>query len=187
MFWIFNLLESRKIDPFERKLLEVNSPPMREDYPEGQLSAKNLVKWNGNGFYTIEKPNASFEFHFLYQSITFTKYKVLSRGGSRQCSPHGHVLEGSKDGINYDTIHVFPYDLCNATNCLKKIEKTFELKTTHHYRFIRMTQHMGECGGVFQNFGLTSIDFYGFFGSYKQTSTKIYKLLCPIFLSIFMK
>ena len=134
--------------------------------------------------YTEEKVNASVTFEFLHKTPSIKKYKVLSRGDG-DCSPSGHILEGSMDGSHYDSIHLYPFDLCGEMKCMKKANITFNLERIYKYSYIRMVQYKGECNLQYNNFGLTSIDFYGTFKDFTENSRTI-NIPIHIFLSIFL-
>ena len=179
MPWIFHLFEEKGIDPIDAGYITITSPPMRAT----MYSLKSLVKWDQQGIYTIAVQNSSFDIHFLKTPPIIHQYKVLSRGNNN-CSPSGHTLEGSNDGLQYETMHIYPFDLCGATSCSTKTLKTFELNNTYQFKHVRMVQYKGECDSGFQYFGLTSIDFYGSF--YHPTIQSILIKTKVCFVSFFI-
>ena len=185
MYWIFNYLQKVGIDPIKDGVVNITSTPMRSSSAFPKISANYLVIWDGFGMYTIEKENASVFFNFA--KIPFIKqYKLLSRGDD-DCSPSGHVLEGSNDGKKYNSIHIFPYSLCGGSTCSQKTERKFDLNLTYSYKYYRIVQYKGECDSTFLYFGLTSVDFYGSFLPITWQKTSI-NLRSPLFsVFVFLK
>ena len=159
-FWIFDSYTKRKIDPFRRNLLAVNTSELREE----RYNPENLIKWGSGGVYLKAQKNPFFEFTFLKYPVYITKYKMLPKHGEILCSPYGLALEASMDGISYTTLHSIEDHLCGDMKCLTAMTKEYNV-SNYIAKYIKLTQYGGECNTPDSHFGMNSIDFYGYFVS----------------------
>ena len=155
MNWIFEELTKNNSNPFEQKIIDVESSPQRGDL----YSPYNLIYWNDTLFYTIPVRNANFTFEFRKNLYIIHKYRM--RSIENACHPKGWVVEGSIDNIKYEVIHLHKKNLCDVEGTGTPVcSETFSVDNLIPVRFIRVVQVDGECTGGL-NFGLSAIDFYG--------------------------